>query len=228
VNNFHDVAMNQAVGTYGHRVITHNIYDKSYKIDDYHYHNRFNEVKHIDGPNPAIVDTPVDYDDKGVSDYPESRVTVMPTTQFLHDEDTGAFGMDVEQDGITEGARISQRAASDAGTKLELTVKGMSYLQPGDVVQFNIVSVEPKVDSEGRLDPQFAGRYIISKIRHRVAPASSGEYIQKIECVKDSVYNAYSKGDESCPCDKLITEKGKSLDIHEVLDDGTRGMGIWV
>ena len=228
-NNFHDVAMNQAVGTYGHRVIAHNIFDKSYKISDYHYHNYFNDTKHTVFSNaPAIVDTPVDYDDKGVSDYPESRVTVMPTTQFSHDEDTGAFGMDVEQDGITEAARISQRAASEAGTRLELTVKGMSYLQPGDVIKFNIVSVEPKVDSEGRLDPQFAGRYIISKIRHRVAPASSGEYIQKIECVKDSVYNAYSKGDESYPADKLITEKGESLDIHKVLDDSTRGMGIWV
>ena len=44
-NNFHDVAMNQAVGTYGHRVITHNIYDKSYRKDDYHYHNYFNDIK---------------------------------------------------------------------------------------------------------------------------------------------------------------------------------------
>jgi hypothetical protein len=35
INNFHDVAANTALGTYGHRVITHNIFDKSYKIDDY-------------------------------------------------------------------------------------------------------------------------------------------------------------------------------------------------
>jgi hypothetical protein len=210
INNFHDVAMNQAVGTYGHRVITHNIYDKSYKISDYHYHNYFNDTKHTDGPNPAIVATPVDYDDKGVSDYPESRVTVMPTTRFSHNEDTGAFGNDVEQDGITEAARISQRAAAEAGTRLQLTVKGMSYLEAGDAIQFNILSVENKLASEGALDPQYAGRYIIAKIRHRV---TADDYIQKLECVKDSVFNAYAKGDTSYQHNKLPKEKGLAVDI---------------
>jgi hypothetical protein len=227
INNFHDVAMNQAVGTYGHRVITHNIFDKSYKISDYHYHNYFNDTKHIDVSNaPAIVDTPVDYDDKGVSDYPESRVTVMPTTQFSHNEDTGVFGIDVEQDGLTEGARISQRAAAEAGTRIELIVKGMSYLQPGDVIQFNIVSVENKRDTDGALDPQFAGRYIIAKIRHRV---TNEDYIQKLECVKDSVYTPYSKGESSYQADKLIREKGSSLDIHkydDLADDLAAGRPI--
>jgi len=215
LNNFHDVAMNQAVGTYGHRVITHNIYNKSYREDDYHYHNYFNDTKHTDGPNPAIVDTPVDYDDKGVSDYPESRVTVMPTTQFSHNEDTGMFGIDVEQGGITEAARVSQRAAAEAGTRLQLTVKGMSFLQPGDVVQFNIVSVENKLASEGALDPQFAGRYIIAKIRHRV---TNDNYIQKLECVKDSVYKPYSKGESSYQADRLPKEKGESIDIFSFND----------
>ena len=66
---------------------------------------------------------------KAVSDYPESRVSVMPTTQISHGEDTGAFGIDVEQDGITEGARISQRNQVVAGTRLELTIKGQSYFK---------------------------------------------------------------------------------------------------
>ena len=198
------------------------IYNKSYREDDYHYHNYFNDTKHVDGPNPAIVDSPVDYEttikgdrDRGVSDYPESRVTVMPTTRFSHNEDTGAFGIDVEQDGITEASRISQRAAVEAGTKLHLTVKGMSYLEPGDVIQFNIISVENKRDSDGALDPQFAGRYIIAKIRHRVA---DGIYSQVLECVKDSVYKPYSKGEESYQADRLPKERGESTDIFSFGD----------
>ena len=193
MNNFHDVAANTALGTYGHRVITHNLYNKSYKISDYHYHNYFNQTKHTDGPNPAIVDTPVDFDDKNVSDYPESRVTVMATTQFAHGEDTGAFGIDVEQDGITEAARVSQLATVSSGTNLKLTVKGQSYLAAGDVINFNILSVENKVASDGALDPQYAGRYIISKIRHRI---TNDDYIQVLECVKDSVFNAYTTDSE--------------------------------
>ena len=203
---------NQSLGTYGHRVITHNLYNKSYKEDDYHYHNYYDQTKHTDGPNPAIVETPVDFDNKSVSDYPESRVTVMPTTRFAHNEDTGAFGIDVEQDGITEAARVSQRNATSSGTNLKLTVKGQSYLEPGDLIQFNILSVESKAgEIIEKLDPQFAGRYIISKIRHRV---TNDIYIQVLECVKDSVFRPYHTDKEKYyQAKQLPKEKGESEDI---------------
>ena len=176
-------------------------------------------TKHTDGPNPAIVATPVDYDDKGVSDYPESRVTVMATTQFSHNEDTGSYGIDVGQDGLTDAARISQRAAIETGTNLKLTVKGQSYLQPGDIIKFNILSVENKIRSNGALDPQYAGRYIITKIRHRV---TNDDYIQVLECAKDSVFKAYPTDEEiSYQGRGLPKEKGPSQDISWQDDIGT-------
>ena len=36
VNNFHDVAANSVLGTYGHRVLSYNFFNKSFKTDDYH------------------------------------------------------------------------------------------------------------------------------------------------------------------------------------------------
>jgi hypothetical protein len=211
INNFHDVLFNQAAGTYGHRVITHNIYNKSYKKDDYHYHNYYAETKHADGPNPAIVSTPVDFDDKSVSDYPESRVTVMATTQFAHNEDTGTYGIDVGQDGITDASRISQRNSINSGTQLKLTIKGQSYLEPGDVIEFEYYATERKQKGELKPDPQYAGRYIISKIRHRV---TNDEYVQVLECVKDSVHTKYkSYNGKSFTGKRLPREKGQSIDI---------------
>jgi len=211
INNFHDVLFNQAAGTYGHRVITHNIYNKSYKKDDYHYHNYYAETKHADGPNPAIVNTPVDFDDKSVSDYPESRVTVMATTQFAHNEDTGTYGIDVEQDGITDASRISQRNSINSGTQLKLTIKGQSYLEPGDVIEFEYYATERKQKGELKPDPQYAGRYIISKIRHRV---TNDEYVQVLECAKDSVHTKYkSYNGKSFTGKRLPREKGQSIDI---------------
>ena len=211
LNNFHDVAGNTALGTYGQRVITHNIYDKSYKIDDYHYHNYFDDTKHTDGSNPAIVETPVDFDNKSVSDYPESRTTVIPTTRFAHGEDTGNFGIDVDRDGITEAARVSQKNSIAAGTKLKLTIKGHSYLEPGDAIQFNIQKIQRKSDKDHGLDAQYAGRYIITKIRHRV---TNDEYIQVLECAKDSVHTPYiSYSATSFPGKNLPREKGQAIDI---------------
>jgi len=189
VNNFHDVAANTALGTYAHRVITHNIYDKSYRHDDYHYHDSYRLTKHTE-PHVPIVDTPVDYDDNGISDYPESRVTVMPTTQFAHGEDTGAYGIEVEQDGKTEGLRESLVNQTIAGTKLVMTVKGQSSLQTGDVINFNLLSVENRTNSAGAPDPQYSGRYIITKIRHRV---TADDYKMILECSKDSVAKSYSR-----------------------------------
>ena len=70
-NTFHDVAANTALGTYGHRVISYNFFDKSFTEKDYHYHNKFAETKHadftksqFDGEKYAIASTPVDFDNK--------------------------------------------------------------------------------------------------------------------------------------------------------------------
>ena len=212
LNSSHDTAAMQAAGTYGHRVISHNLYDKSYKESDYHYHNYFNDTKHTDGNNVPVVKTPVDFDDKSVSDYPESRVSVMPTSRFTHGEDTGAFGTDVEQDGITEAARVSQKNQVLAGTRIEMTIKGQSYLETGDVVQFNLQTVENKKNSEGKFDPQYSGRYIISKIRHRVTKT---DYVNVLELVKDSVATSYRTNNiTTYPGKKSRKDKGIVQDIN--------------
>ena len=196
LQNFHDVAANQALGAYGHKVITHNIFDKSYSEDTYNYHDYFGTTKHAestgDSADPikfAVVDTPVDYDDKNLSEYEEAKVTLQPTTRFLHDEDSGSFGIDVNADGVTEARRASVAVQVAAGTRVKLQVKGQSYLEPGDVIFFRIKSIDAANKTEGKPDPQYSGRYIISKIRHRIA---SEEYIQVIEAVKDGVHKPFA------------------------------------
>ena len=203
INNFHDVAANTKLGTYGHRVITHNIFNKSYKIDDYHYHNRWNESRHLE-KYPAISDSPVDYDtvdgdsgqQKGVSDYPESRISLQSTAPYINsDKNTGNFGEPVEVDGILEGTRLAQVNKIMSGTQLEMTVNGQSRLQAGDAIEFDLQSVENKENSRGALDIQYSGRYIIVSIRHRVAQE---KFIQILTCVKDSSKSGYHySGDKS-------------------------------
>ena len=196
LQNFHDVAANQALGAYGHKVITHNIFDKSYSEDTYNYHDYFGTTKHAestgDSADPikfAVVDTPVDYDDKNLSEYEEAKVTLQPTTRFLHDEDSGSFGIDVNADGVTEARRASVAVQVAAGTRVKLQVKGQSYLEPGDVIFFRIKSVDAANKTQGKTDPQYSGRYIISKIRHRIA---NEQYKQVIEAVKDGVHKPFA------------------------------------
>ena len=186
LNNVHDTALNSMMGTYGHRIITHNLYNKSYDIADYHYHNYLDDVLHADGKNrPQVVSTPVDYDNNSVSDYAEARVSVDSTSNYLHDIDLPG---NLSTTGIDEATRISVQNQITNGTRLQLVVKGQSFLQAGDVIDFELREVSDR-NPQGEKDRQFGGRYVITKIRHRI---TSEEYKQVLECVKDSVYEKYN------------------------------------
>jgi len=195
VNNFHDVAANTLLGTYGHRVISHNLFDKSYNISDYHFHNQFRSTPHTDtvevvGNKFPISDSPVDYDNEdSVSSYAESRVSLQTTAPFLHDKDVGKYGLEPLQDGIKTGQRVSQQNQVVHGTALKLVVKGQSYLQAGQLITFNLGDVN-SANTDNPNDPRFSGNYIITKIRHHVV---KDEYKMILECAKDSVATSYGE-----------------------------------
>jgi hypothetical protein len=194
INTFHDTAAAQALGTYGHRVISYNLYSKAFKTTDYHYHDQFDKTVHADytndlgltGTNPQIRDNPVDYDNLGVSDYAESLVSLSPTTQFLHNEETGSYGTDVADDGKFDGIRNAQRMQVTAGTTIEMTVPGQTQIMPGLIIDFEIrpVETEGQTADKKAYDPQYSGRYVITKVRHRI---TKQDYKMVFECKKDSV-----------------------------------------
>ena len=217
LNNFHDVAANTALGTYGHRVISYNLYDKSIVEGDWNYHNMFDSTKHTDYENnyrdaekTPIASSPVDYDNvKGISDYPESRVSLQSTTQFLHNKEKGAkYGLDVFGDSFNKGQQVSQQNQILHGTALKLVVKGQSYLEPGDLIQFNIRPIDAdKTDIEE--DYRYSGQYVITKIRHQI---TSDIYTMVLECAKDSVVNPVVAGE---PQYKANKNKGDLEDIYD-------------
>jgi len=205
VNTFHDVAANTLLGTYGHRVISHNIFDKSYAIEDYDYHFDFEFSKHTetqggDLPKYAIAYSAVDEDGNTVSDYPESRVSLQSTTQFLHDTAAGGYGLDVAQDGRMKGKRVAQQNQVRQGTALKLIVKGQSYLEAGDLIEFKLRSIDEK-NTDGQEDPQYSGKYVITKIRHQITPE---RYTMALECAKDSVKQGYSDTEFQIPKNRNI------------------------
>ena len=199
VNNFHDVAANTALGTYAHNVITYNIFDKSVNKIDYNYEYEFAQTKHTEVANEKsnreryaiAASSYVDEDDKKISDYKESRVSLQPTTQFLHNEEKGAgYGIDVSQDGRKLAERESQLNQVTNGTVLTMVVKGQSYLEAGDLIKFNMLTVDEK--NPTMYDPQYSGKYVITKIRHQV---TSKQYKMALECAKDSVKYGFTQSD---------------------------------
>jgi hypothetical protein len=199
VNNFHDIAANTTLGTYAHKAITYNMFDKSYNESIYNYELDYMRSKHTDQTADRFAkekyavaaESIVDTDDKKISEYPDSRVSLQTTTQFLHDEDKGAgYGLDVIQDGVKFIQGESIKNSILYGTTLHMVVKGQSYLEPGDLIEFKLISVDEK-NPDGEEDPQYSGRYVITKIRHQV---NATKYTNAIECVKDSTKQGFSTG----------------------------------
>ena len=220
INNIHDTALNTLMGTYGHRVLTHNLYNKSYNIADYDYHAYYDDTFHTDGKdNPAVVNTPVDYDNNSLGQYPDSRLSVQATSQFLHDSDTGMFGTNIEDDGITEAARISQLNQITNGATLQLTVKGQSYLEAGDVIEFQLRGVD-HTNKQGNPDPQYAGRYVITKIRHRI---TGDDYRMVLQCTKDSVFKKYASQNLRSYPNSASRDSAVFQDINQYDDIATTG-----
>ena len=215
INNFHDIAANTVGGTYGHRVISYNLFDKSFEQDDYNYHQQFAITRHTDGSKSqfdvekyAVGESDVDEAPANlvtgtskVSDYPESRISLQSTTRFLHNEDMGAvYGLDVLQDGPKLGQRVAQQAQVVQGTALKLVIKGQSYLEAGDLIEFKLRSVDEK-NPDGEDDPQYAGKYVITKIRHQI---SAEKYVMVLECAKDSVKSGFKRSFKKIPKNRNI------------------------
>ena len=200
--NQYDTLTNQAAGTYASNVITYNIYDKSYSNVKYKYHDHYQRFMHTDTDNDLqstkrsypIAQNPVDRDpkegnaigDKTVSDYPGSRVILQPSTRFLHGDDTGVFGTSTDNEGMTEAIRISQYNQTHFSTALKLVTTGASDLQAGHMIKFEMPNITPDGPSPGEYqgDSKYSGRYLITKLRHRIIGKS---YQQVLHCIKDSV-----------------------------------------
>ena len=198
----YDTAAQQAAGTYGSKVIMHNIYDKSYEIKSYEYHKEFSKHFQTDRVgngsmhNYPVSKTPVDDDGLNVSEYTDSYVCLKGTTRYLHNRNTGSFGSTVDNEGLTEATRISQHNQIHGSNVLKIVMSGHSYLQAGDVIFFEVPPVEVErrrdINTGYSFDEHHSGRYLVTKLRHRVA---GGEYKMILECIKDSVYTQHaSKG----------------------------------
>ena len=117
------------------------------------------------------------------------------------------YGLDVLQDGPKLGQRVAQQAQVIQGTTLKLVVKGQSYLEAGDLIEFRLRSVDEK-NPDGEEDPQYSGKYVITKIRHQI---TSDIYTMVLECAKDSVANPIVPGN---PQYKAAYERGELEDLH--------------
>mgnify|MGYP003144513221 CR=1 FL=1 len=193
-----DSASQTAQGVYSQNVIFYNFFNKEIQRTNWKFHHHWEDLKHTDEKNLPQLNDPVDVDpkddgigDKGVGDYISSKTTLVPTTRFAHNDNTGAYGDDPGSEGLTEAIKNYQYA-SIKNNILVITIKGHANLQSGDMIQVDIPPIDKdktkRKDTGQQYDDHHSGNYIITAIHHKVIDQ---QYLQICECVKDSVREAY-------------------------------------
>jgi hypothetical protein len=126
-----DTAANQAMGTYASRVIMHNIFDKSFTPTpdgDYNYVDNFPNHFHTDSGghnasmfNYPISTSPVDMHGNNVGKFPESYISLQPTTRFLHGDNS-------LYSGATSVPELLAIAGKSADAKVEMSDENKEIL----------------------------------------------------------------------------------------------------
>ena len=190
VNQF-DTLKNLSNGVYASKVITHDIFNKTFSEIDFDYNLYFPKIFHTEHDGSCgKVDNKgqlplFNYKDgKMISDKPEGSLNFVSTTEKLQNDYEGP-------EGERTLPRNDAQKFSFKSQSISLDCKGFTGLSVGDLVSFEVPSYEPPgMDNPLDIDPYMSGRYLVYKIHHRIS-SNADVHTMNLECVKDAVRVAY-------------------------------------
>ena len=201
VNN-NDTIVGYRTGMYGSKLITHDIVNKTYKINRYNYHDNFTSEPHIVSGTtaerseyPFVSELYVNQEGR-VSDY-LGRTFVMPETnssantkkdsQHATTANTSPFSSYNPSSWIQR--RNSQMLQLENAFNINLRVHGNTMVRVGKVVTVKIPYVQASsVKREEPFDKFYNGPFLVKRIRHDFSMTQSPQkHIMSMNLVKDSL-----------------------------------------
>ena len=166
-------------GMFGAKVISHNIFNKSYEVNTYGYFTDFDKHARIDGKK----DSPK-YN-SNLKEWPDSRIYLHPTSASgsldAQYRDSNNSNSSIVANKISETIlhRKERMYELNFGKNVGLTVHGNTSLVVGDIVELNYAAAG-KNHNIGTLDKYISGRYLITSLRHTFSPATNDHQINMI------------------------------------------------
>lgn len=174
-NNFKNVQN----GYYANRLVTMNIFTKTYEVFDYDHVANYDDYKHLEniGGNTNIAPFTTD-----VLRGPTSYIQFAPKHKFLYDN----FKDNVSD--IVENVLTRRVSAVNELTnfKMIITVPGRVDAEVGSIVKFVYPDTNTRDGSDASMvkeDNYYSGYYLITAIRHKITLM---KHMMIIEMVKDS------------------------------------------
>jgi len=230
IDSNNDTLANVVGGMLASKIITHDIVQKKYDINRHDYFQDFYKYKRVNynstmKDNPIYSEVPLDTFGNNLGNFDESRIHLHPTStvsavqvgslglpEYVGGKDASHYTSDNES--LYESNAISRTLLSrqakfmelNAGTSINMQIKGNTTIACGDIVEFDMPIVGNS-HGKGDSDIYYSGRYLISKLRHIFQPSSNNHEIA-LTLVKDSFST-------ELPINKKATEpKGDKGMLH--------------
>ena len=181
-----DTLNNTANGVYASRLITHDLYNKTFSESDFDYHKEYNKQNHLeqDSNGDKRSDNgilPLFNFDNGETfgNKNEGVIYYQSETSKVHDTHELPNSRNILQ------KRVSQHIAANS-LMIEITAPGTTELRVGDVVNFTLPKYAPNSKNDVKdNDKYLSGRYLISAARHHVSTLNK-RHTLALELIKDS------------------------------------------
>ena len=178
-------------GVYSSRLITHDLFTKTFKEYDFDYNVEYGKQNHLEQDASGGK-----RDDNGILpyfNYDKGDTFGTKNEGVLHfQSSTSKVHNDYEQPEAEEilQKRISQHIAAN-NLIIEITVPGTTEINVGDIVHFAMPKFAPASDMDKKdQDIYLTGRYLISAARHHVSTLNK-RHTLVLELIKDSFNVGY-------------------------------------
>jgi hypothetical protein len=166
-------------GMFGSKIISHNIFTKSYNVKTYGYFSDFDKHKRIDEKNNPK------YNDN-LGNWSNSRIYVHPTSASgsnlnaqYRDENNSNNSIVANQISETLLQRKSRMYELTFSKTIAITIHGTTNIAAGDIVELNYTA-PGRNHGDGTLDKSISGRYLITKLRHTFSPVTNQHQIDMV------------------------------------------------
>mgnify|MGYP003140087926 CR=1 FL=1 len=167
---------NTAHGVYASRLITHDLYNKTFATHDFDYNLEYTKQNHLE------------------KDANGDKIDNNGILPFFNYDQGETFGS--KNEGVLPKSkdilqkRVSQHLAINS-LAIEITVPGNTEINIGDIVHFDLPKYSEATEEDvNDKDIYLSGRYLISAARHQVSIVSK-RHTLVLELIKDSFNKPY-------------------------------------
>ena len=178
-------------GVYSSRLITHDLFNKTFDEFDFDYNAEYGKQNHLEQDASGGK-----RDDNGILPYfnydnGDTFGTKNEGTLFLQSETRKTHNAYEPPDSTTIlQKRISQHIAAN-NLIIEITVPGTTEINVGDIVNFSLPKYAAATEDDKKdQDKYLSGRYLISAARHHVSTINK-RHTLVLELIKDSFNVGY-------------------------------------